>query len=94
MISSRDADESAPFRNLYPESSGERINRVAAIGRQKLMAWYERTKDKTDPNTYGDWGCTFAFSVAYRIKHGDQRTIDKLTGYDYDVQRAIELIGE
>jgi len=94
MTKQYDQDHAAPYRDKVCEGSGERIQRVASIGRANLLAWYARTKNNTYPDTYGQSGCEFAFSVAYEMVHGDRRTIDKLNGYDYDVKRAIEIINQ
>lgn len=94
MLTQRETDHAAPFATVLYETSGERILRVASIGKARLTDWYSRFGGYTHPATYGDSGCDFAASVAYRLKNPDLRTIDHWSGYDYDIARAVELLND
>jgi len=73
-----DTDTSAPYRDAsccwrepFATRDFEReADRIIAIGRAPLLAWWQRMKNRTFPGSYGDSGCGHTSSVAYRLTEG------------------------
>lgn len=69
-IYSRSSDYEAPFRDVYLEAPEVSAERIAAIGRAALLAWWSRVKHDTHPATYGQSNVEFAGSIAHHLSAG------------------------
>ena len=78
MQTQRETDHAAkPFRDVPFETERDAAERIAGIGRDRLMTWYRRAGRYTHPGSFGHSGVERTFGVAYALHHGTAR--DALT---------------
>lgn len=63
-------DYAAPFLDVCIETPEETADRIAGIGRDRLLAWWERTKRDTHPGSYGQTDHDRASWIAATLAYG------------------------
>ena len=91
-----EGDHAAPYRDVPHEGYEAAAARVIAIGYDRLMDWAGRFRRYTHPGSFGDSGCEFAYSVAYRLRPDvdrcPRRVLPGFEAHDAAVATAVEAL--
>ena len=81
--------EDARFKDL-PEGTAA-LQRLADIGRDALLMWWDKTRKTTHPSTYGQTNHDFTSSVAFHLRNDlDPQTS---THYERRIAAALTKLG-
>ncbi len=70
MRNGHPTDYAAPFLDVPGETPEQAADRIAKIGGDALLAWWERVKHDTSPATYGHTDHDEAGTIAFCLDRG------------------------